>query len=366
MLFLSVVFCAAAGIQFIFLASFLVALTKKRTPKETLRHPVSVIVCAHDEEPNLRELLPLLLSQDYADFEVIVVNDRSNDSTYDFLLELTKTDSRVKMVNIQSVPPHVNGKKFAITLGIKAALHEWILLTDADCRPAGDRWITRMSSHFSDNANFVLGFSPYQEQPGLLNAFIRFECLLTAIQYFSFAWLGNPYMGVGRNLAYRKSLFLQNKGFNNFLNVTGGDDDLFVNRYAKGEQTYAELSAESQMLSIPERTFGSYFRQKVRHLSVGKRYKLKHRIILGVFVSTWILTWFTGLSILIADLNSWWVAPILALRTILLMVIIQVTAKQAGLRFSLWLAPFLDFLYSFYYLSTGLMASVTKKIQWRN
>jgi cellulose synthase/poly-beta-1,6-N-acetylglucosamine synthase-like glycosyltransferase len=309
LLILFVVFCAAAGVQIIFFITFLYVLNRKRELKMKASSPVSVIVCAHDEEANLRELLPQLLAQDYDTFEVVIVNDRSNDGTYDFLLEQTKNDPRVKMVNVNQLPGHVNGKKFALTLGIKAASYEWILLTDADCRPVSRQWISSMSSHFSDTSHFVLGFSPYQFAPGFLNKFIRFESLVTAIQYFSFAWLGNPYMGVGRNLAYRKSFFLENKGFNTFLNVTGGDDDLFVNRHAKGPSTFAELRPESQMVSIPEKSLGSFYRQKVRHLSVGKRYKPKHRILLGVFTATWLMMWFTGVAILVADLTYWWVLP---------------------------------------------------------
>lgn len=366
MLILIVVFCAAAGVQIIFFVTFLAALNRKRELKMKASFPVSIIVCAHDEEANLRELVPQLLAQDYDSFEVVIVNDRSNDGTYDFLLEQTKSDPRVKMVNVDMLPVHVNGKKFALTLGIKAASHEWILLTDADCRPASKQWIASMSSHFSNESHFVLGFSPYQTAPGFLNKFIRFESIVTAIQYLSFAWLGNPYMGVGRNLAYRKSFFLQNKGFNTFLNVTGGDDDLFVNRYAKGPSTFAELRPESQMVSIPEKSLKSFYRQKVRHLSVGKRYKPKHRILLGIFTATWLMTWFTGVAVLITDLTYWWVLPILMTRIILLMFTIKTTARQAHLSFELWTVPILDFLYSIYYLSTGPVALLTKKIRWRN
>jgi glycosyltransferase involved in cell wall biosynthesis len=366
LLILIVVFCAAVGVQIVFFVTFLFVLNRKRELKMKASFPVSIIVCAHDEEANLRELVPQLLAQDYDTFEVVIVNDRSNDGTYDFLLEQTKNDPRVKMVNVDRLPGHVNGKKFALTLGIRAASHEWILLTDADCRPVSKQWIASMSSHFSDQSHFVLGFSPYLAAPGFLNKFIRFESLVTAVQYLSFAWLGNPYMGVGRNLAYRKSVFLENKGFNKFLNVTGGDDDLFVNRHAKGHSTFAELRPESQMVSIPEKSLRSFYRQKVRHLSVGKRYKPKHRILLGIFTATWLMTWFTGVAILIADLTYWWVIPMLITRIILLMFTIKTTVRQAHLTFELWTVPILDFLYSIYYLSTGPVALLTKKIRWRN
>jgi glycosyltransferase involved in cell wall biosynthesis len=364
--FLLVAFCAVAGIQIIFFISFISVFKRKRSVREGSTPPVSIIVCAHDEIENLKALIPLLLRQNYPSFEVIIVNDRSNDNTYDFLLEETKRDSRLRMVNVDQLPPHVNGKKFAITLGIRAAKYEWVLFTDADCRPVSENWIASMSSSFSENAQFVLGFSPYEKLPGFLNIFIRFETLLTAIQYFSFAWMKAPYMGVGRNLAYRKSLFLEKKGFRKMVGVTGGDDDLFVNQHAMSSNAVAVFHPDANVFSIPKTSWKEFIRQKIRHLSVGKHYKLRHRILLGLFTMTWILTWFTGLTILFLDYSNWWVALILIVRIILLLAIVSVTVKQARLTFELWAVPFLDFLYAIYYISTGLVASLTKNIRWRN
>jgi glycosyltransferase involved in cell wall biosynthesis len=340
--------------------------------------PVSVVVCAHDEVENLRELIPQLLSQVYPEFEVVVVNDRSNDSTIDYLLAETKKEPRLKMVDVKTTPERVNGKKYGLTLGIKAAAYEWILLTDADCRPPGNQWIASMSRHFLNGTKFVLGFSPYVRERGLLNLFIRFETLITAIQYFAFGWLKNPYMGVGRNLAYRKSLFLEQKGFNNFLHVTGGDDDLFVNMHARGSNTRLEFSPDSRVYSIPKTTWRSYYEQKVRHLSVGKRYRFSHRFLLGVFSTTWIVSWVGWIILLI------WTAPSLmgsavwrnpetylivlpfALRWIVLISLFRAMLRKASLGFALWTLPILDFIYAIYYLSTGLLALTTKKIRWRN
>ncbi|MEJ0056537.1 MAG: glycosyltransferase [Bacteroidota bacterium] len=172
-----------------------------------------IIVCAHDEEENLKALVPLLLGQEYPEFEVIIVEDRCNDGTYDYLLAATKQDARLKMVRVRHLPEHLNGKKFALTLGIKAASHEWVLLTDADCKPAGNQWIRSMTSHFQPDKQIVIGYSPYIRSSSYLNAFIRFESLITGIQFIGWALLGRPYMGVGRNLAYRKNLFFENKGF---------------------------------------------------------------------------------------------------------------------------------------------------------
>ncbi|HEU5146577.1 MAG TPA: glycosyltransferase [Chryseosolibacter sp.] len=374
---LIVVFLVVVGIQLIYLLAFLIAFGRKRKRGPVNEVPVSIVVCAHDEFDNLKELVPQLLSQDYPEFEVIVVNDRSNDHTFDYLLEATQQHPRLRMVNVKDTPERVNGKKYGITLGIKAAAHEWILLTDADCRPNGPNWIRSMSAHFDDDAKFVLGFSPYVRKSGFLNLFIRFETILTAIQYFAFGWMGNPYMGVGRNLAYRKSLFLEQKGFNNFLHVTGGDDDLFVNMHARGRNTRLEIAPESQVYSLPKDTWSSYWAQKVRHLSVGKRYRFWHRFLLGLFSLSWILTWLTWLILFAWLVTSFEVpasaqrletylivAPFL-LRWILLFLLIGSMLKKASVAFSRWALPLLDFIYAIYYLSTGFVALTTKKIRWR-
>lgn len=374
---LIIVFLIAVGIQAVYLLLFLIAFLRKKSGKTEAGIPVSVVVCAHDEAENLKTLVPVLLSQDYPEYEIIIVNDRSNDHTFDYLLEETKKNPRLRMVDVKSTPEHVNGKKYGITLGIKAASHEWILLTDADCRPRNQHWIRAMSGNFSDQTEFVLGLSPYVRKPGFLNLFIRFETLLTAIQYFAFGWMKNPYMGVGRNLAYRKSLFLQQKGFNNFLHVTGGDDDLFVNMHARGRNTRLELAPDSQVYSIPEVTWRSFYRQKVRHLSVGKRYRFSHRFLLGLFGASWIMAWLCGLAALAAVLLHGGVAVFdgveiylvlapFALRGILLLLLFAVMLRKASLGFALWTLPVLDFIYAIYYLSTGLVALTTKKIRWRN
>ncbi len=232
------IYFGVAAIQIIYWIAFMTALGRKKDARQSDGSlPVSVVICAHDEEENLRRLIPVLLAQDYPKFEIVIVNDRSNDNTFDMLLEETGKDHRLRMVHVSNAPPHVNGKKYGLTLGIKAAQYEWILLTDADCQPKNERWLRAMTAGFEQDKKFVLSYSPYYREPGFLNAFIRYESVFAAIQYLSFALLGNPYMGVGRNMAYRKSFFLEVKGFNNFLNVTGGDDDLFVNQHARGKET---------------------------------------------------------------------------------------------------------------------------------
>lgn len=363
---LFIIFLAAVTVQAIYFIVLLVSLSKKQRENTGPLNAVSVIVCAHDEEENLRALIPMLLQQQHPEFEIIIVNDRSNDGTFDFLLEETKQEPRLKMVNIDSTPAHVNGKKYAITLGIKAAKHNWVLLTDADCRPNNEQWIKTVSNQTADDKNFVLGYSGYEKRPGFLNLFIRFETLFTAMQYIGYALAGNPYMGVGRNLAYRKSVFLENKGFNNFLSVTGGDDDLFVNQHATGKNTTVALGADARVNSFPKTTLKEFYRQKVRHLSVGKKYKGKHQVLLALFFVTHAITWFAAIPLLILPAGILGVASALVFRTLLFTLTVRQAAIRFGQKFEWAAVPLLDFLFVIYYLSTAPVAFLTKKIRWKS
>jgi len=363
---LFIIFLIAVAVQVIYFIFFLAALLKKSHTTKADPQPISVIVCAHDEEQNLKELIPLLLRQQHPDFEVIIVNDRSNDGTYDFLLEEVKKYDRLRIVQVGNKPEHMNGKKYAITLGIKAAKHDWILLTDSDCRPQSNFWIQSMSELCGNGKEIVLGYSPYQKQKGFLNVFIRYETLFAGMQYISCAVLKNPYMGVGRNLAYRKSLFLKNKGFNGFLGVTGGDDDLFINQHANSSNTSICVGENSLVYSIPKQTWRAYFHQKVRHLSVGTKYRLRHRIVLGLFSISHIVTWLVGMPLVFFFSGAGWVLAVLLMRSLLVTITTHQASVRFGHKFESWSVPLLDFLFVIYYLSTAPRALLTKKLRWKN
>lgn len=354
-------------IQISYLCVFLVAFSRQeKEPSIHAPNPVSVIVCAHDEEHNLKELVPLLLEQDHPAFEVIIVEDRSNDGTYDYLLQATQKDDRLRMVSVDNKPDYINGKKFGITLGIRAAKYNWLLFTDADCRPVSKHWISLMTEQGNDQTQVVLGFSPYRKEIGLLNSFIRFESLLTGIQAFGLALLGKPYMGVGRNLAYTKSLFLESKGFNNYLGVVGGDDDLFVNVHANKSNTRLRLGADSTTVSTPKKSWSEFMDQKLRHLHAGKRYKIFDKMIVGPFMISWILTWFLCVPSMFFVHPFWLLLALFFLRWICLVALFIKATNRLGGQYEAWKTPFLDFIFPFYYLVTGLRALVVKNIRWKN
>jgi glycosyltransferase involved in cell wall biosynthesis len=362
------VFLGSAAVQFLFYSIIaLLFQTYNKPSRDPESAPgISVVVCAKNEYQNLRKLIPVLLSQNYVDFEVILVDDKSTDDTYDFGIEWGQKEERFKLIRINSRPDHINNKKYAITLGVKAAKFEHILLTDADCLPVSENWINEMSLGFnSERKQFVLGYSQYDKVSGLLNYFIRYETILTAINYLGLGLVGNPYMAVGRNLAYKKSLFLEKNGFGKFQGVLGGDDDLFTNQHAKRKNTSIVLSKDATVYSIPKTRLGEYLQQKTRHLSVGKHYRRADKLLLGFLMITRILFWGSFIAAIMSVNQTILISGCFLLVMVSLLTSILALKKQTGDDSSVWMFPLLDIIYIFYYISTGLKVLFTKKIRWK-
>jgi len=288
-----VVFYSFAAVTFIQIFYYLwffsrVAFFKQKKRSKTQQHPVSVIVCARDEDENLAKHLPGLLVQEYSStYEVIAVNDNSVDDSKYILQELKKTfKDRLHVVELTQEAKLISGKKYPLSIGIKEANHEVMLLTDADCVPASEHWVQKMQDAYHDGVEIVLGYGAYHKRPGLLNKLIRFETFHSAIQYLSFALAGIPYMGVGRNLSYKKGLFFKQKGFSSINHIPGGDDDLFVNKSANAKNVAVVIDKEAATLSIPRKTWRSWVKQKYRHYTTAKYYKPQHKFLLGLYTLT--------------------------------------------------------------------------------
>jgi len=261
--------------------------------------PVSVVVAAKNEAENLARHIPLWLGQNYPDFELVLINDRSTDRTFE-ILERWRDHPRVKIVEIpfQEWKSFKGNKKYALTMGIKAARHPYLLFTDADCKPASPEWIRLMASRFAGNKEIVLGYGKYVPADGFVGRLVQYETLLTALQYFGFALRGIPYMGVGRNLAYTRELFFRNDGFKSHFEILSGDDDLFVNENATSLNTAVCLDSRAHTLSEPPRSLKAYLRQKRRHYSTARHYRPFHKILLGLYAAARILFWFATGSLL--------------------------------------------------------------------
>ena len=362
------VFVTSASVQFIFftIVTIVISAYKKPDQNSYTIPGISVILCAKNEFENLQSLIPLLLKQQYGHFEIILVDDNSSDETYDYAIELDHKDKKFKLVRIDETPDHINNKKYALTLGIRAAKYEHVLLTDADCFPNSEFWIQQMSDGFtSDDVKFVIGYSQYFPKAGILNALITYETMLTAVHYVGIGLMGNPYMGVGRNIAYRKSFFLENKGFGKFQSVVGGDDDLLVNHFAKKSNTAFVLSQESAIYSIPKSTLKEFTLQKTRHLSVGKHYRKADKLLLGLLSFSKIIFWFTFIAAIMSAFQTYFVLAGFFLVMVSLLTAFLSLKKKTGDSSKIWMLPILDFIYIFYYISTGLRVLFTKKVRWK-
>lgn len=282
-------FAAVTAIQVFYYAWFFsrIAFFTPKKKDKTQHHPVSVIVCARDEDENLARNLPGLLVQSYpSTYEVVVVNDNSLDDSKYILQELKKTFKSLQVVELTQEAVHILGKKYPLSIGIREAKHEVLLLTDADCVPASEYWVEKMQDGYGENTEIVLGYGAYHKKKGLLNKLIRFETFHTALQYLSYALAGLPYMGVGRNLSYRKNLFFKNKGFSSINNIPSGDDDLFINKTANKQNTSVVIDPDAVTRSIPKTTWSGWLRQKARHYTTARYYRPKHKFLLGLYFTT--------------------------------------------------------------------------------
>ena len=235
---------------------------------------VSVLVCARNEGYNLKAYVQSLLTQDYPTFEVILVNDGSEDDTRAVMEDYAAQDLRVKLTFVPYGARVRSTKKLGLTLAAKAAKYDYLLLTDADCRPESKHWISEMMAPFADDkTEVVLGYGAYFAKDSLLNDLIQYDTLFNGLHYMGAAAVGKPYMGVGRNLAYRKQMFFEHRGFSDQMVERAGDDDLFVNKVATRENTVVVNSRDSITWSVPKTTWKGWLQQKRRHLSVAHAYK---------------------------------------------------------------------------------------------
>ena len=335
--------------------------------------PVSIILCAHNELDNLRELVPLLLRQAYPPgFELVLIDDRSQDDTYLYAQQLSQYyPGRFRLVTVAHTPAGFAPKKYALTLGIKAARHERLLFTDADCRPGSPDWLLLMQRGFAqkNGADIVLGYSGYAEMPGLLNQLIRYETLLTAAQYLGLAWAGKPYMGVGRNLAYTRATFHSTKGFASHMRRLSGDDDLLVQEaVAAGARTAVVADPPAHTLSQPAETWAAWWRQKRRHLSAGSRYRAADRRRLGLFMGSNVLFYLLTPAVLAVGWsreNLVSLAIIWLVRTLLLLAVYTPLARRLRANFPPLLLPALDFFYFALYCAWGLSLLRRRPLQWK-
>jgi glycosyltransferase involved in cell wall biosynthesis len=342
---------------------FAFAKPQKSTPK---RISISVIVCAKNEAENVVRFIPLLAEQDYPDYEIILIDDASSDNTLEIFEEFEKQYSNVRLVKVQNNEAFWGNKKYALTLGIKASKKDYLLFTDADCYPSSKDWITTMSSQFTMHKTIVLGYGAYEKVANsFLNKIIRFETMLTAVQYFSWAKMGRPYMGIGRNLAYKKEEFYNVKGFMNHMKIRSGDDDLFINEIAKSKNTAICYSPESFTYSQPKTTFKAWFTQKRRHVSTARYYKSFDKIQLGLFYVSQLL--FLILAIILLAFQYQWiiVLSLVGFRYLFTWITLGFSSGKLKEKDVMYWFPIIEIVLIFTQLNVFITNIFSKPVYWK-
>ena len=357
-------FTTVIALQVLYYLFFFLRLAIYKKPKKTVQveHPISVVICARDEAHNLANTLPGVLVQAYSTtHEVVLVNDNSEDETKYLLDEFKKSFKNLNPVLLTQGAKMIAGKKFPLSMGIKSAKNETLLLTDADCIPASEHWMRLMQDGYNEGKEIVLGYGAYKKKPGLLNKLIRFETFHTALQYFSYALAGLPYMGVGRNLSYKRELFIKNKGFSSINQIPSGDDDLFINQVANRRNTAIVIDHDAHTLSEPKITFKDWMTQKYRHYTTSKFYKKKHVFLLGLYSLSQFLVYPSLILALVFTKAYFLLIGLWACRMIVQGLILRGAMKKLN-ELDLW--PWfilLDIWSFFYYLFT--LPSVWKSPQ---
>lgn len=281
------------------------AFFKKKPTKNHELPPISVVIAARNEADNIYENLPFILSQDYPEFEVIVVVNQSIDESK-YILDAYQQQYKNLRFTIVEKNKHLRpGKKLSLSLGIKAAKYEHLVMTDADCKPATSNWLTEIGKSFTNKKKIVLGYGPYSREKGFLNKVIRYDTAWIAINYMSFSLARMPYMGVGRNLAYTKEVFHNANGFKSHYAIASGDDDLFIQEAAKKRNYAISIESDGYMYSPAEKTWAAWYRQKSRHYTTSPKYQVIKKALLGIYPITLLMMYFSFITLLFNEDFRW-------------------------------------------------------------
>lgn len=341
---------------------------KENNADVNLKHPpLSVIIVAKDAANELKENLPFILEQDYPEFEVIVIYDSAADDCDDVLKLLEDKYPNLYHTFIPDSARYISHKKLGITMGIKASRHDWLVFTESNCRPQSKRWLRQMARNFTPSTEIVLGYSNYEKTSGWFNKKITFDTLLNSMRYLGMAISGHPYMGTGRNMAYRKSLYYKQKGFSSHLNLQRGEDDLFINETANEHNTRVETDPESLVrISIPK--YKRIWREeKVSYMATSRLFKGTARYLMGFETCSRLLFYITTIATIIIStiLHQWIIAGIAlllwTLRYVLQLVVFRKASTYLGERKFYALLPVFDILQPIWNLGFKLQRRIRRK-----
>ncbi len=339
------------------------AFLKQQSHAGAGQPPVSVVLTASNQYEALSKNLPLLFEQDYPDFEVVVVNDNSDDDTDELLKTFAGKFPALRVVELTQSLNWFRGRKFPLSLGIKSAAHQLLLLTDANCTPEGPQWLQQMTSAFEGHTEMVLGYATCRTGSHI-NSWLRFTAFYDAIFFLSAALAGIPFKGSGRNLSYKKALFYSHKGFSSHYTINAGDDELFVNKAATRRNVSVKVGSGAQVAFTKSSGFGTWLKSEKTRLQIRRYFKFRHRLLLHVFNLSNFLVYALLLFLLISGIQPLLVAGAFALRLLSQLLIFGLAQKRLTEKKLLLLSPVYEIFLILIDLCLWLMLIFTRKNKW--
>lgn len=354
--------CALIQIVYIIFIYGRLASFKGKPLIRTISEPVSIIIAARNEIENLKNNLDSILSQDYEEFEVLVVNDGSTDGSKEWLDDKAGREKKLRVIHRMDAD---GSKKFAIIEGIEKAKYSVLLFTDADCKTNSKNWIITMLQYLHEKKSIGLGYGAYLKKKGIMNKLIRLDTVLIATQYLSFALCKIPYMGVGRNLSYKKQLWKDNGGFVSHLDIKSGDDDLFISEAANAFNTSIQIHPDSFTYSEPESNLFDWIKQKSRHLGTFSRYSKKTIFFLNLYNISYLLFIVFFIFSFFVTLSPSLSVSVYLMRLIPHIIIFTIIMNRFKEKDLIILTPILEPLLLFIYPLVILKSKTNKTIIWK-
>ena len=320
---------------------------------------VSVVICTRNDLKNLQQNLPFILAQKYSTYEVVVVDDASEDETWPYLQGLAATHPHLKPVHVSQKTQA--GKKWALQKGIEQATYPFILVTDADCKPVSGEWIHSHAGFIQEQPMVVLGYGAYKKEKGWLNLLIRFDTAYIASQYMSKALWKYPYMGVGRNMGYAKTLA------DNLVDIdtriASGDDDLFVQAITRKAHFMVNIEKQSFTESPAKKTWKLWLAQKGRHTTTAPQYGFLTQagIMIQWLASTGV---YMGCLLMLIAGEAYTALTLLMLNALSIILFNGLWFSKLGEKDIILLAPLLDFIYTFVQPIFVVKSWGRKKEEW--
>ncbi|MXN91630.1 glycosyltransferase [Flavobacterium sp. Sd200] len=360
------VFVAVAVVQLVYylgiFGKFSFAKPQAITPK---RLSVSVVVCAKNDAEKVKELIPVLATQNYPDFELVLIDNASSDETLDVFEEFEKQYANIRLVKVENNEAFWGNKKYALTLGIKAARKDYLLFTDAHCYPTSPDWILSMTSQFTLNKTIILGYSAYEKTKSFLNKIIRFNAIITATQQFAWAKLGKPFTGDGRNLAYKKDEFFKRNGYINHMSIPTGADALFVNDAATKKNTAVCYAPESFTYSKAQKTFAEFIKEKRRAAFTASFFKPLDRFVVKLFTFFQVAFFVLAIVLLALQYNWMFIVPVIAIRYIAAWITVAQSAARLNEKDAAYWFPVMEIILIFTQLYVYIANLTSKPVHWK-